>query len=136
MKPLYALLFGCTIVLLCSGQAPATAGAGRIIRLDPEFDALISKDAKLEKVATGITFTEGPLWRPQGVLWFSDVPGNVVRSLTPSGEVEGDYRTGGRRCCRASGCVYIGPNAMIADKDGTVLCASTATAASYGSAKI
>jgi hypothetical protein len=59
-----------------------------IIRLDPAFDALLPKDANIEKVATGVIFTEGPVWRPEGVLWFSDVPGNVLRSVTPSGEVK------------------------------------------------
>jgi len=53
-----------------------------IIRLDPPFDARLPKDANIEKVATGVIFTEGPVWRPEGVLWFSDVPGNVLRSVT------------------------------------------------------
>jgi len=36
-----------------------------IIRLDPAFDALLPKDANIEKVATGVIFTEGPVWRPK-----------------------------------------------------------------------
>ena len=58
-----------------------------IIRLDPSFDALVPRDARIEKVAGGFTFTEGPLWRPSGVLWFSDVVGNVVRQWSPDGTV-------------------------------------------------
>jgi len=34
---------------------------------------------KIEKLAGGFTFTEGPVWRPEGAVWFSDVVGNVVR---------------------------------------------------------
>jgi gluconolactonase len=104
--------------MLCSGQAPAPAG--KIIRLDPAFDALVSKNAKVERVATGFTFTEGPLWRPQGVLWFSDVPGNVVRSVTPSGDVKVIIEKAGGTVTAPPGA-FIGPNGMISDKDGAVL---------------
>ena len=50
---------------------------GNIVRLDPTFDALVPKDAQIEKLAGGFTFIEGPLWRPSNALWFSDVVGNV-----------------------------------------------------------
>ena len=68
--------------------APALKGVGGIVRLDPAFDALVPKDAIIEKVGGGFQFTEGPLWRPDGHLWFSDVTGNVVRSITPDGKVQ------------------------------------------------
>ena len=77
-------------------------------------------DAKIEKVATGFTFTEGPLWRPEGVLWFSDVPGNVVRSVSPAGEVKVIIPNAGGTVSAPPGA-FIGPNGMIADKDGAVL---------------
>lgn len=118
MKPYCAFLFVSALAGLCSGQAPA--GAGKIIRLDPEFDTLVAKDARIEKVAGGFTFTEGPLWRPQGVLWFSDVPGNVVRSLTPSGEAKVIIEQAGGTVAAPPGA-FIGPNGMIADKEGAVL---------------
>jgi gluconolactonase len=109
----------------CSGApepAPVkqTRSAGKIIRLDPAFDALVPKDAEIEKVATGFTFTEGPLWRPEGLLWFSDVPGNVVRSVTPAGEVKVIIQNAGGTVSAPPGSL-IGPNGMIADKDGAVL---------------
>jgi gluconolactonase len=106
---LIALLFAAS----CSGQS-------KIIRLDPAFDALVPKDAKIEKVATGFNFTEGPLWRPEGVLWFSDVPGNLVRSLTPTGQVKVIVQNAGGVATSPSGA-FIGPNGMISDKDGEVL---------------
>ena len=118
MKPRYALLFVSTLVAVCSGQGPTPAG--KIIRLDPAFDALIAKDARIEKVATGFTFTEGPLWRPPGLLWFSDVPGNVVRSVTPAGQVKIIIEKAGGTVVAPPGA-FIGPNAMVADKDGAVL---------------
>lgn len=42
-------------------------------------DHLLAPDARLEKVADGFTWVEGPAWIPaRGVLRFSDIPGNRV----------------------------------------------------------
>ena len=70
-------------------------GIGTILRLDPALDVLVPKEAKIEKLAGGFQFTEGPLWRPQGALWFSDVVGNVVRQWTPDGKVVEILNPGG-----------------------------------------
>jgi gluconolactonase len=115
-------LFPLAAVLLVAAHSPAqnTGPVGKIVRLDPAFDALVAKDARIEKVATGFTFTEGPLWRPDGLLWFSDVPGNVVRSVTPAGEVKVIIRNAGGSVSAPPGA-FIGPNGMIADKDGAAL---------------
>lgn len=60
----------------------------RIERLDPALDAIVPRDARLEKVATGFTFTEGPVWsRELGALLFSDPNENTIYRLTPDGEV-------------------------------------------------
>jgi gluconolactonase len=41
---------------------------------------LVDQDAQVEKLATGFTFTEGPVWNKQGrFLLFSDMPGDVRR---------------------------------------------------------
>jgi gluconolactonase len=94
---------------------------GSIVRVDPAFDALVPKDAQIEKIAGGFTFIEGPLWRPEGALWFSDVVGNVVRQWTPDGKVVEILRPGGYDKNDAPAGSYIGPNGMVAGKDGTVL---------------
>src|SRR5436309_10812292 len=49
-------------------------------RLDPRFDRLISAGAKLEELANGFAWTEGPVWVPRGkgFLLFSDIPNNRV----------------------------------------------------------
>ena len=101
---------------------PQKPAVGSIVRLDPAFDDLVPKDAQLEKVADGFTFTEGPIWRPSGVLWFSDVVGNVVRQWSPDGKVTEILNPGGyngKGNLPAGG--YNGPNGMTADKDGAVL---------------
>jgi gluconolactonase len=50
---------------------------GNIERLDPAFDQLVAADAKLEKLAEGFTWAEGPVWYEGGIV-FSDVPQNVA----------------------------------------------------------
>jgi gluconolactonase len=52
---------------------------GKIIRHDPRFDKLVPKDAKIEKLATGFKWTEGPVWiKDGGYLLFSDIPNNTI----------------------------------------------------------
>ena len=54
---------------------------GSIERLDPAMDALLEPDARMEELATGFYWTEGPVWWPEeGMLLFSDVPQNTVFS--------------------------------------------------------
>ncbi|MFO0880523.1 MAG: SMP-30/gluconolactonase/LRE family protein [Gemmataceae bacterium] len=55
------------------------ATVGSIERLDPAFDDLIPRDARLEKLADGFAWTEGPVWvKKGGFLLFSDIPNNRV----------------------------------------------------------
>ena len=52
---------------------------GSIERLDPAFDALVPRDAKIETLADGFAWTEGPVWRKSGgYLLFSDIPNNTI----------------------------------------------------------
>ena len=117
-----ALLAGCSGAPKpeAAATAPEPKGVGSIARLDPAFDTLVPKDAIIEKVAGGFGFVEGPLWRPSGQLWFSDVTENMVRSVTPEGQVKVLIEKAGGETTAPAGS-FIGPNAMIADKDGNVL---------------
>jgi gluconolactonase len=52
---------------------------GRIHREDPRLDQLIAPDAKIEVLAGGFEWAEGPVWYPPaGGLLFSDIPNNAV----------------------------------------------------------
>ncbi|MDQ2901298.1 MAG: SMP-30/gluconolactonase/LRE family protein [Acidobacteriota bacterium] len=114
----------------CSTKSPeqpantaATASVGSIDRLDPALDALVPASAKIEKLAGGFQFTEGPLWFPAGYLWFSDVVGNVVRQWSPDGKVIEILRPGGADQSYGPPGSFIGPNGMIHDKgDAVLLC--------------
>ncbi len=51
----------------------------------PEFSKLISGDAKLEVLATGFGFTEGPVWDPAGFVYVSDEEINKIFRVYPDG---------------------------------------------------
>ncbi len=78
---------------------------GSVERLDPALDQLIPADAKIEMLASGFQWSEGPVWiKKGGYLLFSDVPRNVVFKwqegqrtsdyLIPSGYTESPAREG------------------------------------------
>jgi gluconolactonase len=63
-----------------------------IVRADPALDAIVSSDTKLEKLAGGFLFTEGPVWVPatattSGYLLFSDPNANTMYRWSPEGQV-------------------------------------------------
>lgn len=101
-------------------SAPAIASGGEIIRFDPGLDALIAPGTKIEKVASGFTFAEGPMWQ-SGRLLFSDVKGNKMYALTPDGNptLLMDH-SGGVENVRPDGG-FKGSNGIATNKDGSVL---------------
>ena len=83
-----------TLALLCLSLAvpptpaqPASADRPvstplQVDRLDPASSRIIPANAKLERVATGFTWVEGPVW-VNGSLFFADIPSNSIRRWTP-----------------------------------------------------
>ena len=68
-------------------EQTAGPGAGDILRVDPRLDALVPSDARIEKLADGFVFTEGPVWiQSESRLLFSDVRANTIYQWT---EAEG-----------------------------------------------
>ncbi|MHA4738809.1 SMP-30/gluconolactonase/LRE family protein [Dyadobacter sp. MSC1_007] len=52
---------------------------GKVIYEDPSFEKLLPKDAKIEVLASGFEWSEGPVWIKEGdYLLFSDVPKNKI----------------------------------------------------------
>jgi gluconolactonase len=64
----------------------------QIIKKDPALDEIVPADAKIEKLAGGFLFTEGPVWVPRtegsdGFLLFSDPNNNVIYRWTQDGQL-------------------------------------------------
>jgi gluconolactonase len=71
--------------LSSSGQ---TATEFKLEPLSPKFGEIITGDAKLEAVATGFGFTEGPMWDPAGFLYVSDETINKIYRVYSDGKKE------------------------------------------------
>ncbi|HVV28236.1 MAG TPA: SMP-30/gluconolactonase/LRE family protein [Rhizomicrobium sp.] len=119
LAPALCLLAPALVPAQAGAQAMMKAQAPGISRLDPALDAVIAPGTKIEKAATGFVFTEGPMWK-DGKLWFSDVRGDKVRTLTPDGKVTVILNdSGGIK--NAPVTANFGSNAMVTDKDGSIL---------------
>jgi gluconolactonase len=93
MKSIATCIFflACFIVLRAQTQPP------RQFDLKAEsaaFWKLIDHGAKLEKVAGGFGFTEGPVWDPRGFLYVSDEEQNKIFRVFPDGRRETVFETG------------------------------------------
>jgi gluconolactonase len=69
-------------------EAGSTAEATSAIvptieRLDPMLEVIVPAQARLEKLAIGFIWTEGPVWIKSGYLMFAYIPSNSIRKWTP-----------------------------------------------------
>jgi gluconolactonase len=55
----------------------------RVERDSTDLDEIVTADSKLERVAGGFDFTEGPVWSPEGTLLFSSPNTNAIYRLDP-----------------------------------------------------
>jgi len=86
---------GCRVALLCMMVALLLLTAAAQNRpqfelqsLSPKFWNLFDHDAKLETVASGFGFTEGPMWDPAGFLYVSDETLNKIFRVSADGKKE------------------------------------------------
>ncbi len=108
--PFLVLLYACDRTPTPTNEVEAVSSkyptTGSVERLDPDMDLLIAKDAQIEVLAEGFSWSEGPLWIAEGggYLIFTDVPTNTAYKwqegqgksiyLKPSGKTE-EMDTGG-----------------------------------------
>src|SRR5580693_5416388 len=76
------------IFLLAAMASAQEKRSFKLEPLSPKFAELIGSDAKLETVATGFGFTEGPMWDPSGFLYVSDETLNKIFRVYPDGRKE------------------------------------------------
>src|SRR5689334_7251980 len=79
------------VVLASRRQPPSWKGDNAVPGIDAKSDAiydLVEEGSGVEQLATGFTFTEGPVWHPvEQVLYFSDMPADIRRKVTLDGTV-------------------------------------------------
>ena len=94
---------------------------GTIEFISKELSKLINKDAKVEIIAGGFQFTEGPLWlEKEKMLLLSDVPGNTIYKWTEAKGKEVYVKPGGYTDTAKRGG-FMGPDGLILSHDGKLL---------------
>ena len=121
--PLHSYAFG-------SGPALPAVGSKTplsVEKLDPSISEIIPANATLERVATGFTWTEGPVWiRSGGFLLFADIPSNSIRKLTSDGKVSIFMQPSGYQGSAPYGGPEPGSNGMTLDVRGRLTVAGHA----------
>lgn len=129
MAPMKKLLVSFSILSLaaCASEAPMPKTdfptMGFIERKDPALDALIPKDAKIEVLAKGFLWSEGPLWiKEGGFVIFSDIPNNAIMKWAPGAGLDLYLKPAGYTGAAPRGGES-GSNGLILDPQGRlVLC--------------
>ena len=95
---------------------------GVIERLDPRFDQLIPPGAKLEKLADGFDWSEGPVWvKNGGYLLFSDIPRNSVMRYQKGKSVELAFKPSGYTGSQPFTGDEPGSNGLLFDPKGRLI---------------
>jgi gluconolactonase len=101
-------------------QAPMTLGS--IDRKDPRLDMLIPKDAKIEVLAGGFKWAEGPVWdRKANALLFTDIPNNRVVKWSARDGVSDFLKPSGYTGTAPFTGSEPGANGLAFDKDGNLI---------------
>jgi gluconolactonase len=99
-----------------------SAQAGTIERKDAALDTLVPAGAKIEKLAGGFAFTEGPIWfKQEQYLLFSDIPRNEIHKWTPDGKVALFRKPSGYDGNDAPSGAFIGSNGLTLDQQGRLI---------------
>ncbi len=109
----------------------SVAGASRTItptieRLDPALDRIVPAQPSIEKLATGFTWTEGPVWIPAGYLLFAEIPSNSIRKWVPGRGVSIFLQPSGYKGTAPFGGPEPGSNGMTLDRAGRLTVAGHA----------
>lgn len=130
MKPsrvLVALLgLGCLAVLIKADHNEESRAALKLEKLSPALDSLVSPGAKLEKLATGFKWTEGPVWISSGYLLFAEIPSNSIRKWSPQAGVSIFLQPSGYKGATPYGGPESGSNGMTLDPKGRLTVAGHA----------
>lgn len=91
---------------------------GTIEFTSDELSGIIKRDAKVEIIADGFQFTEGPLWlEKEKMLLVSDIPANTIYKWTEAKGKEEYLKPAGYTDSEPRGG-FMGPNGLILSKDG------------------
>jgi gluconolactonase len=109
--------------------APAASGDEvtplKFDRLDPSIDKIIPAGSTMERIVTGFTWIEGPVWK-DGRLFFAEIPSNSIRTWTPGKGVSIFLQPSGYKGSAPYGGPESGSNGMTLDLHGRLTVAGHA----------
>jgi gluconolactonase len=99
----------------------APGSMGTITRTDPALDRVVPPTARIEKLAGGFQFLEGPVWvKEGGYLLFSDPNANTIYRWSPDGQVTVFRTKSGYTGLDVGRYHQPGSNGVTLDADGRV----------------
>lgn len=123
---LCSLTLGAVSAAVGSDAADSIASTPlKLDRLDASIDSIVPADAKLERVATGFKWTEGPLW-VKDKLYFAEIPSNSIRTWTPGKGTAIFLQPSGYKGSTPYGGPEPGSNGMTLDAHGRLTAAGHA----------
>lgn len=118
------------LALAATGAAPEYPVVGKVTAFDPAFNAIVAPDARIEKIADGVTWSEGPAWvRDGGYLLFSDVPKNRMYRWSQKDGLSVFLEPSGYAGPPDSALREPGSNGLLLEPAGTLLLADSGTRA-------
>jgi len=103
----------------------------KLERRDAAIDQIVPKGAKLERIASGFKWVEGPIWL-RGSLYFAEIPSDSIRKWTPAdGQVSMFITPSGYEGHTPYGGPEPGSNGMTADAQGRLTVAGHAKRVIY-----
>src|SRR5437868_481620 len=83
------ILITTAMMMVCCKSTSEVRTTGSVEKNDDALDAIISGDPKVEILAEGYKWSEGPVWvDSEKMLLFSDVPGNTIYKWTEKNGAE------------------------------------------------
>ena len=121
------------LFIAAAGRVPAQSAAAtapaitplQVDRTDPASSRIVPPNARLERIATGFTWVEGPVW-VNGSLFFADIPSNSIRRWTPGKGVSIFLQPSGYKGSAPYGGREPGSNGMTLDAQGRLTVAGHA----------
>ena len=126
LKParLTALMMAALVLPLASRAADAPFGT--VQKFDPALDAIVPADYRIEKLADGFTWAEGPVWVAAGnYLLFDDVPANTMYRWSEKDGLSVFLKPSGFEGSDTSIFREPGANGLFPDSDTTILMADS-----------
>lgn len=110
-------------LLLGGCAAPQFSTIGTVERYTDALDALVPPNARIEMLADGFAWSEGPVWlRDGGYLLFSDIPNNTIYRWDDLSGLQVYLRPAGYMWADPPGA-ELGTNGLAVDAEGRLLMA-------------